>query len=357
MRRRGSVIALMALLGGCHGFGRDISPIRLEPIVTLGATSGEGAIATTPSVGPHHPGGFWIVLPAYSAIGTLPLVFGDDGVFLGGLHGDSTLAGSFSGPMFTRIGPGDSIWVFNNTGRVLVFGPRRTYARSVMLPVVPTDALILADNRVITTQDSGALISLFDANGVSVREIGEIQHHAQGLNPVYPKHTILPVGDGTFWTCTWHPQRQLEHWDTAGRLLRGIDQKDGRFPLQFEPSHLLQARDHAPATQLIPAWIDNNGRLWTVGYVPDQHWQQGLAPEDSVTSGAFRSPISDFDKYDDTTIEVRNLVTGELIASSRFDFMYEMVEPGVLAHAIRTAAGWHQVELMRVVFTEPASRP
>ena len=356
MRRCCSVVALVALLAGCHGFGRDLSPIRLAPIVTLGAMSGEGAIATTPIVSAHHHGGFWIVIPASSAIGALPLAFGDDGAFLGSLHGDSTLVGSFSGPMFARIGPGDSIWVFDASRRVLIFGPHRTYARSIRLPMAPNDAQIMADNRVITAQDSGALISLFDANGVLVREFGAIQ---PGTESMYPWHTILPVDDGTFWTFTSHLPRKLEHWDTAGRLLREIDQNDARFPLQYEPARLPQARDQVPATQQPPAWIDNKGRLWSLGVVADQHWQLGLAPADSVDSGAFRSPIPivDFDRYYDTTLDVRDLATGALIASSRFDLVYDMVEPGVLVHRTRTAAGWHHAELMRVVFTEPASRP
>lgn len=353
MRRCCSAIALAVLLAGCHGFGRDLSPIRLEPIVTLGETSGEGAIATTPEVSAHHPGGFWIVTPAFSAIDALPMVYGDDGKYLGKLHGDTTLIGSmYGGAVFTRFGPGDSIWVFDVSGRVLIFGPHRNYARAFQLPSLPTDALILADNRFLATQDSGAIVTLFSPTGAVVREIGTMQAGPAHLGP---RTVLIALGDGTFWTCTAHPKRQLEHWDTAGRRLRGIDPTDNHFSLQLGEPYSLGMRDKPPMTRMLPVWIDGKGRLWMLGAVADQHWQQGLDVSDTARPGFMA--ISDYDKYFDTTIEVRDLNSGALIASTRLDYRYSMVEPGVLVHLTSTAAGWRQAELMRVVFTEPASRP
>lgn len=261
MRRCWLLLVGATILAGCGGFGRRLSPIRLEPIVTLGATSGDGAIATTPLVSPHHPDGFWVVTPASSAIGSLPLVYGDDGAYLGSLHGDSTLAGSFSGPMFTRFGPGDSIWVFDNSGRVLVFGPRRNYVRSLVLPTAPSDARILPDNRLIARPETAAAVKLFDAQGTFVRD---------------------------------------------------VDPNENRWP------------------SLSPTWIDAKGRLWRVGETTDRHF--------------------------DTVLEVRDLNTGRLIATTRLDGTYNMAEPGVLVHTTRTSAGWQRAELSRIMFTEPSSR-
>ncbi len=351
MRRCCSAIALTTALAGCRGFGRDLSPIRLEPIVTLGATSGDGAIATTPTVSAHHPGGFWIVTPAASAIGTLPLIYGDDGKYLGALHGDSTLASSMTGPKFARLGPGDSIWMFDNSGRVLVFGPQRNFVRSVMLPDAPDAAEILPDNRIVVSRGGDPVLRLYGANASPVRVIGP-------ENPATVRLKGLPIvfgfRDGALFTSSPF-DHSIEQWDTGGDLRRTIDMHFDRTPRPVAASHDWNwVRSHPPLTIVMPRWIDAVGRVWLVGQIPDRHWQQALRSADS--SAQFPLP-ADVDTYHDTIIEVRDLETGRVIAAARFDPLYQFVEPGVLAHVIRTSAGWYQVELVRIVFTESASRP
>ena len=343
MRHRHLPSVVTVILLACSGFGRELSPIRLEAIVTLGATSGDGAIATTPVVGARHPGGFRIVVPAASAIGTLPLIFDDDGHFLGSLRGDSSLAGTFNGPMFSRLGPGDSIWVFDNSSRVLIFSPQRKYVRSVTLPGVHWDAAVLRDGRVVVSGDSESAVQLFDPGGVLVRKIGV---RNGGGRPADESRTILLVRNGSIWTTTTVRAWRLEHWDTAGARLGAVEPTANWFPradtAQFERT---RATDRPAAPRIVAAWTDVSGRLWVVGEVADQHWVRGVAATDG-------------DKYYDTIVDVRDPYTGKLLATTRFDNHYaSMAEPGVLVHEIRTSAGWLRAELFQVVFDEPTSRP
>ena len=152
MGRMTAACAALALIA-CGGRGRQLASIRLEPLVTFGADSGIGAIATEPRVSALHPGGFRIVIPAAGAgsVATAPLVYSGDGTFLGTLSGGERPDEQFQVPLFARFGPGDSIWVFDGAGRALIFGPDRHYARTVSLPVTPWDALVLTDGRMLVS--------------------------------------------------------------------------------------------------------------------------------------------------------------------------------------------------------------
>ncbi len=268
MRCEGALIA-MTLIAGCSGSGRTLSPIRLEPLITLGASSGAGAIATTPSVSPRHPGGFRIVVPTSNAMAGLPLVFADDGQFLGNLNGDSSALGTFSGPMFTRFGPGDSIWVFDNAARVLVFNPQRQYVRTITLDSVPFDALVLADDRTIVTQRIGGVAELFDARGVLVRAIGT---RDTSQRRALQTRMLMAGTNGSFWLSSRIGYWRLEHWDTAGKLLGVVEPHAEWFPADslkdFDPAH---RRDHPPPPRIAAQWIDGAGRLWIV--------ERGRGPE------------------------------------------------------------------------------
>lgn len=342
MQRGGWRRFVLLLVLGCDSQGRGLSSIRVEPVVTLGAASGDGAIATTPVVGARHPGGFRVVIPAASAIGTLPIIFDSAGRYLGSLRGNDSPLGAFNGPMFSRLGPGDSIWVFDNSARVLVFGPERDYVRTFMLPEVVRDGMLLPDGRLIVTSDSGGVIQLVESTGKLVRTMGAQDSSGRLVNQ---GHSIVTAIGGTFWTTTVAGRWRLEHWDTAGALLGSVEPQATWFPA--EPRDGLAAvvaGDRPPAPRIVAAWTDASNRLWSVGEVADQRWKPGVA-------------VTDGDKYFDTIIEVRNLTAGTLIAMSRLDNHYSsLAEPGVLVHVIRTSAGWQRAELMRVVFDE-TSRP
>jgi hypothetical protein len=353
-------LVVVAILSAACDHGRELSPIQLVPMLTLGDDSGDGAMATTPTVSARYPAGFRVVVTASGAIQALPLVFDDRGVYLGALRGDSTPTGTINGATFTRLGPGDSIWVFDNERRVHIFDPSRQYVRTIPVSPVPDravtplfDAVVLPDNRAATITRPPATVQLYSGTGVMQRDLG-----AQDRDELWAASTHrMAVGpDGTFWTTTLSASWHMEHWDTAGRLLGRLnlaapwlvdaDSAERAKRVRLHTSW----RDLPPPPAIRGIWLDAAGRLWVLGSVPDRHWRAGLGAGDSTG----RQPIES-DKYYDTVVEVRSAETGALIATARFDVSCRSIAgPGELVHEALTNAGWVRAELLRVVFDENA---
>lgn len=328
----------MLLLIGCAD--RDLAPIRLEPMTTIGASEGDGTIATWPRVSAAHPGGYRIVIPQPGSVPSTPLVYGDDGSFLGTLGAQGSGPADFVEPLFARIGPGDSLWIFDGSRRVLLFSPERTYVRTIPLPIAPWDAVVLGGSRMaVTPATFGAPMPwlLLDGDGTVLLEVGEAD------SPVPTPRRIVAGMDNTVWTLAMTHRWRLEHWDLSGTLLARFDQP----PAWFTPHDELQAPapDRAPQPSVQDGWVDQDGRLWVVGKVADAAWRDGIG---AAVDGA--SPIVDADRTWDTVVEVHDPTTGAVITEARFDPTYPfMAEPGVLMRVTTTDQGWHRAELARVM--------
>ncbi|MGH7592445.1 MAG: hypothetical protein ACRELE_01125 [Gemmatimonadales bacterium] len=350
MRRVALVIAT-SVVAACSGRGRVLAPIRLEPVVAFGAENGDGAIATDPRVSAHHPRGFRIVIPSAAGVAVLPLVYGDDGRFLGDLRGGRSAAEQFRTPLFARIGPADSIWVFDGAHRVLIFNPDRHYVRTAPLPVSPWDALVLPDSRMLiapSDADRPLPLLLLGATGVGIRDFGAVDSDVS----LHAARWLVRDRDGSFWSMPAQFQWRLEHWDTGGALVSVLE----RRPDWFKPYTHVSAPgpDHAPQPTIQGAWIDSVGRLWVLGMIADPGWRLGIDWHRQQSSGAV---IGDADKVYDTILEVLDLRTRRLIATQRIRQSYPSeVEPGVLLHIRETTGGWKKVEVVKVIFRGNAVR-
>ncbi len=326
------------LLVGCGQ--RDLAPIRLESFTTLGATDGPGAMATWPRISARHPLGYRIAVPQPGGVPALPVVFDDDGNFMATLGGGAADSGGFVEPLFARIGPGDSVWLFDGARRVVVFSPERRLVRTVALPVAPWDAVVLSGNRMAVTPASfGAPLPwlLLDGDGATIRAIGTPD------STIPTPRRIVPGLDNTVWTIAMTHQWRLEHWDLDGNLLGRLTTPPAWFTPHQEPD--AASSQHAPQPAVEDGWVDAAGRLWIVGKVADANWREGVG---APTGGS--SPISDPDRAYDTMVDVINPSTGAVIAEARFDPAYPfMAEPGVLMRVLTTDDGWHRAELARVM--------
>jgi hypothetical protein len=342
---RRCITAAAVLAAACRA-GRDLAPVRLEPIVTLGTDSGNGAITTSPRVSPLHPRGFRIVIPAASGVTTVPSVFAGNGQYLGSLRGGSDASQQFQSPLFARFGPGDSIWVFDGSGRALIFDPDRRFVRVVPLPTSPWDALVLSDSRIViapANADRPLPLLLLAANGEVVREIGGTDSAGAAIRAT---RWIVGARGGTFWSMPTQFQWRLEQWDTSGTSLKVT----GRTPAWFPEYARLTppSRDHAPQPAVQGAWLDVSGRLWVLGVVADAHWSAGLS---SGRAGQGADVILDPDNAFDAVLEAFDLATGRVIATARVDAFYSAaVEAGVIMRIREQAGGSKRLELVRVVF-------
>jgi len=345
IRRRRCIVAAVLLTCGCQA-GRDLAPVRLEPVVTLGTDSGNGSITTSPRVSALHPRGFRIVIAAASGVTTVPSVFAANGPYLGSLRGGPDTNQQFQSPLFARFGPGDSIWVFDGSGRALVFDAERRFVRAVPLPTSPWDALVLADSRMVVapaSADRPMPLLLLAANGDLVREIGR----ADSTGAAVPAtRWIVGADGGTFWSMPTQFRWRLEQWDTSGTSLKVTERAPAWFP---EYAHLLPAsHDHAPQPAVQGAWLDPAGRLWVLGVVADAHWSDGLS---AGRAGQGSDVILDPDHAFDTVLEAIDVATGQVVATARLDPFYSAaVDAGVILRVRERTGGSKRLELVRVVF-------
>lgn len=350
--RHWPILASLPFVVACFGASRELSPITLDSMPTLGATSGAGALATWPRISPRHPLGYRVLVPQGGSGNEVPMVYADDGSFIGplGSHGDGP--GAFLEPLFSRVGPGDSLWVFDGAGRASVFSPERVFAREITLPVAPWDAAILADGRLlVASAASGAPLPLLllSADGTTIREIGESPPGELLGN----MRRIVVGPDQTIWTIAMLGSWRIEHWDTTGAALGVL----AREPAWFPPYDRYQAP--APGTPPQPtlqaAWFDDAGQLWVLGKAVDEAWEDGVGALDAGGGEPGESVITDPDRVYDTVLEMVDPATGEVLAMTRLDDAWPFVaEPGALMRVRTTADGWHRAVMARVRLEEQA---
>ncbi|MEO5799294.1 MAG: hypothetical protein ABIZ70_13460 [Gemmatimonadales bacterium] len=345
MRAMHWILTVAALTAGCTG-DRALAPISLEPMSVIGATEGAGTMATWPRVSAHHPAGYRVLVPQPGGVASLPLAYSDSGAFLGPLGTSGDSADGFREPLFARIGLGDSLWLFDNAQRALVFSPARSWVRTVQLPIGPWDAEVGMDGRVLLASSSSErpfpLLLLAPDGAIAKQIAGDSAALA-----IHSPRRLVRAPDGSWWTMPMQFRYRLEHWDSTGTLLGVID----RQPDWFAPYSTASAPSNTtpPSPMLMDAWFDAAGRLWVLGKAADPKWSAGLS---ATGSDSTASPsISDADKVYDTVLDVLDPASGALLATTRFDVSYPFaVEPGVVMRVRRTGNGWNQAELMRVVF-------
>lgn len=334
------LLAACALFAACSDGNREVAPISLEPMITLGVEEGDGALATWPRVSARHPLGYRVLVPQPGSVPSLPVVYDDSGRFVGTLGSRGDSANNFVEPLFARIGPGDSVWVFDGALRALVFSPERQFVRSIPLPIAPWDAVVLTGGRIaLTPAQFGEPLPwlLLDGEGNELRRIGT----PDALVP--SPRRIIAGRDGTVWTLAMTHRWRMEQWDLEGNKLSELN----ATPAWFTPHDALTAPgpDRPPQSAVQDGWVDTDGRLWIVGKTPDVNWRDGVGPP---VDGA--SAITDADRAYDTIVEVRDGATGALLGEARFDGAYPFIaEAGVLMKVITTPAGWHRAELARVL--------
>ena len=347
---RGSALASVLTLGCARA--RQLGPIRLQPIVTLGGNGDSTGIATDPRVSALHPGGFRIVIPGPSGATVQPLVYGEDGRLLGELGGGTGPGDQFGAPLFARFGPGDSIWVFDGDARALVFDANRRFVRAIALPVSPWDAVVLPDDRLVVTSanaDQPLPVEYLDATGRVIHAIGAGDSSAAAIRS---PRWIVRGADGTIWTMPAQFRWRLEHWDTAGAALGALDRTPAWFPAYAVVAPT--TRQQAPQPTVQGAWFDTRGHLWVLGRAAGKRWSSGLG----TTAGPpIDIVILDPDKAFDTEFEVLDVGSNRLIASAEFDRSYvSVVEPGVVVRTEQTGAGWRRAQLVRVTLDSSADR-
>ncbi len=343
MRRIATMIVL-ALASACNAEVREVAPIRLEPVGTMGSNDDSAATSTWSRVSPLHPLGYRILVPQPNGVTALPAVYAEDGAYLGVLGTSGDGPGEFREPLFVRFGPGDSLYVFDVAQRVLIFAPTREFVRSVMLPVTPWDAAVLADGRMVVASaihDHGLPLLVIGPDGQVMQELGGSDSASMA---VPSPRRIVPAADGTIWTMPMTGAWRVEQWNLDGKLVGAHDRAPAWYPI-IDPT----AGSDVPRPSVQDAWFDAAGRLWILGKAVDEQWKKGV-DQDVAGATDTTSTIEDPDKVHDTMVEVFDVTSWRLLAEARFDPAYPFaVEPGVIMRVRVENGGRRRAELARLV--------
>lgn len=337
-------IVPLVLLSSCGGATRALAPIRLKQIeiISFDDSSGSGGIPGSARVTPLTRRGERVVIPQVAGLRSLPLRWKPEAGVVGELGHwakDKDTTG-FEKPLFVRIGPGDSLWVFDGSRRVLVFDPAGVPGRQFTLPLDAWDALVLDDGRLVVspanTGDSN-LLALLTGEGVLLRALG-------GGEPAL--RLLLRGPDGEVWSLLATRQWRLEQWDTLLGRRAVVD----RFPDWYQPYPTYRGPDAAtpPLPSITGGWFDSTGRIWVMGRARDPDWRTGITPA-SGGIGDSSVVITDLDKVFDTVIEIVDPATGYGITQARFDTLYPLIAgAGVIGRGIPPVEGIRKLELLGV---------
>lgn len=340
MRRVPKALLLVTFLASCSAEKAPVRWIQLAPGVTLGDTTGDGALAGGAFVSPRLPLGYVVTTPWGEP--NLPALFDTAGRFVGLLGRSGDGPGEYRRAQ-SMVTLGDSLMIVDNAlSRATVLDESLRVARSFRIEERPWKLLELADGTFLSSVGIFQRREPFthlSRDGAAIRRIGAMPE-AEG-NPI---HLLARAPDGTVWTARGSERLELIHYDRSlDRIGELVPERDWFPPTApfARPSPTT-----APPPGVTGIWVDAAGRLWVVGFSADPEWVEGLGPERTGEGGIRYHPITDRRLAYDGILDVYDPASGALLASHREDHAWvDVVEPGVLLQAEQTAEGWTRARL------------
>lgn len=236
-------------------------------------------------------------------------IYGTDGKLIRTIGRKGGGPGEFRSPIRHVVGSGDSLFVVDDGSRriqvmtsagafVRVFPTRDRFRGFALLP---NDQLLLFR---VPSNRKDNLFHQFDRDGQPVRSFGNAVQPDSALD--LENWFVVAAPHGRFWTGSiW--SYELRRWRAPDTLDIEVSREVDWFrsPSVFPEGVYVTV---PPPPMLLHAWEDSNGKLWTYTAVADPKWAPGLkvAPSPEWQAKTF-----------DTVIEVIDLATGQLLASTR----------------------------------------
>jgi hypothetical protein len=308
---------LVAVLGALPGQAQEILHVSSEPSCA-GCTIRVEHLATLGRVeDPISP--LWYARVAADSSGNLFVgpttspgeiaVYSSSGELLRTLGREGEGPGEFFGIRYVQILGGDSLHVLSR-GRHTVLSLEGDVLGTSPALVYSTNATVLGDGRMLvntaiqTPEKIGIPAHILGTDGQPALSFGNDSRDPQGEFVEGNWRTVSYSGGDRVWVGPLGEYR-LEAWDTTGVHLKTLirsaewfqhwDRRSARQPFGEEPNPIL-----------LSAHEDARGRLWVISRVPDRNWKPG-----------FKEPA--YEEVYDTVLEVIDPLSGDLVASQRFD--------------------------------------
>lgn len=303
--------------------------IQRIPLPALGDESGEGIIESDFSRAVQDSRGrVYLAGPYASQI----LVFDKQGRFvrrIGRLGGGP---GEFNGIGSLHVGPGDSLFVFDNQqSRLSTLTPDGEFVRSIPIPISPeVTNFVASDGRFIIGRSFGVPelgahpLHLFDSEGRRLRSFGNFSGEVRPDVPGFLSRSLAPATGPRIWSghlMAYVMDRINLNTGTRDLVVR----REARwFPPRLQPPRDRGMIGPDPGIRAIQE--DEVGRLWVLLAIPDPKWRTVYRPSGP---GDTHGSVIDLQEFYNTRIEVLDPERGLLIAMLEVpEYVEEFSGPG-----------------------------
>lgn len=224
--------------------------------------------------------------------------------------------GEFISPAAIVPWDGDSLLVYDQTGRWTILSPGAEFVRQAPGEVVNAQSLVATGRGTLIANRRGGFFEVLDRDGKVVRIIGQ-RPAAARMFPADQGPRFLATDGATLWTVPFIGRYQIEAWDLAtGALRRRLERRASFYP-PYERG-VMPTPEVAPSPGAQGLFFDGEV-LWVLIGVADRTWRRGLASRPvRAEGGVMVYPITDIGKAVDTVVEAWDPETGRLLASARF---------------------------------------
>jgi hypothetical protein len=224
--------------------------------------------------------------------------------------------GEFRMAETVKVLPGDTVVVIDPAARrVTVYSPELELLRTYPVDFMPRGVVMRNSGSFIgfSPAQQGPIVHFVSADGASRRSV--IDAEIPPGEPVAFFRIFSAGRNGTIWLGRTN-RYLVQQYDSTGSLLRTIrSAPDWHEPWTEVPSQGPDVLRPVPFLRAIRE--DADGLLWLVFHVPQTDWSPRRAP--SRAEPRHGMPMTEWNQYVDTLIEVIDPRSGRLLATRRFD--------------------------------------
>ena len=324
--------------------------IGLDSVLTLQTASGRGALVSSPkSVAMDRRGRFYV---ADWGDASLVHVYDPKGNFVTRLGREGQGPGEFSRIDFLRVGPMDSLYVFERY-RVQVFDSTGSFSRSFNLSGRKYDARIGTDGVVMA-----ASIPTRQRVGFPLHDIvgGEVVRSYGVSEEFRPDRmdwgaVVLDGGVGENVYSVMRNQYVVDWWSSDREHRSRLVRETSWFPATVLPD--VAPTRKKPRPPLVMGVEVNDGVAVVLISVPHPKWES-VVPDPIQVEGEWVLPIGDGEGYFQTRVEAIDVSSGRLLQWRQVPIeIYGFVARGLTYAARRRDDGTYDTVVERVRLEEP----
>jgi hypothetical protein len=217
--------------------------------------------------------------------------------------------------------------------------------------VVMQNGVLVLNSSAGDAQSVGKAFHLVDREGRRLRTGGRQDIPYLPGTDIYFVHRMASASPTGFWTIPLMGQYRIDLWGSDGQLRRSLLRPAPWFvPLPERLRGVDPGSLDPPPSQGVGLWQDADGRVWTVWLVADP--ARSTARRHTVRTPEGQVSVPDQpDRVWDTVVEVIDPVRGRLIASQRFDSLFDLTASGLIAHISERPDGLYQAQIYRLMLT------